>query len=565
MTRLTRKDNDILRKQEWCLLFIPGSSTPSSSSAVHAPSASQPQSQQLNTVPDDYAQDTFLVKAFFSETEKYYVVLLTNFKQTWYEKLELNAIRERSKLIRSFAYEEDAQLEALLLSLSTVFSTAHDTPATSTPRTPTTRSKQLLQGRHDKIYMIVGFEFGLAAMSWKFKLSPMIASTANVSRSLALKTAATYSQSPLFPTNLSQLIDDVGAGSESGADARANANGNNKRARRTFLEDSEDEYDENEEREFALDDEDELDDEQKNADGVSVLFDQLILPLIALNNAYRKQTRTLEAVIKNKESEVVEALELLEQHGIGYHNRRRATEKFDKARVDTKLQEDVEQLLYPQLVGPRELFADKKVANLCTIVSRNAGEHANPSPSLLDRNMASQEVGLSQASSARRNGGGESLSLLKDVGASIAAPTVAPASGRNTGNPDGGANAKASIEGSGGTRETTLMPMARMATRTRIASMTQVRLNSTVVPSTPPASLNEGEKHLYSKLFEKFQPTKLVVEDISGGCGSMYQVEVVSSAFKDLNMVKQHRLVNETLKEEIKGMHGIRLTTKASA
>ncbi|KAG0296496.1 hypothetical protein BGZ96_009315 [Linnemannia gamsii] len=115
-----------------------------------------------------------------------------------------------------------------------------------------------------------------------------------------------------------------------------------------------------------------------------------------------------------------------------------------------------------------------------------------------------------------------------------------------------------------------LIPMARMTTRAstatpRIASMTQLRFNSTAVPSTPPASLNEGEKHLYSKLFEKFQPTKLVVEDISGGCGSMYQVEVVSSAFKDLNMVKQHRLVNETLKEEIKGMHGIRLTTKASA
>ncbi|KAF9127406.1 hypothetical protein BGX30_014805 [Mortierella sp. GBA39] len=114
-----------------------------------------------------------------------------------------------------------------------------------------------------------------------------------------------------------------------------------------------------------------------------------------------------------------------------------------------------------------------------------------------------------------------------------------------------------------------LIPMARMATRTattpRIASMTQLRFNSTVVSSTPPASLNEGEKHLYSKLFEKFQPTKLIVEDISGGCGSMYQVEVVSSAFKDLNMVKQHRLVNETLKEEIKGMHGIRLTTKATA
>ncbi|KAF9130363.1 hypothetical protein BGW39_003157 [Mortierella sp. 14UC] len=402
MTRLTRKDNDILRKQEWRLLFTPGSSTSSSSSSSSTAqplSASQPQSQQpnsqvANTVPNDYAQDTFLVKAFFSETEKHYVVLLTNFKQTWYEKLELYAIRERSK-----------------------------------------------------IYMIVGFEFGLATMSWKFKLSPMIASTANVSRSLALKTAATYSQSPLFPTNLSQLIDDVGAGSGSGSgsDARANANGNNKRGRRTFLEDSEDEYDDNEAREFAPDGDDELEDEQKDADGVSVLFDHLILPLIALNNAYRKQSRTLEAVIKSKESEVVEALELLEQHGIGYHNRRRATEKFDKTRVDTKLQEDVEHLVYPQLMAPMELFADKRVANLCSIVSRNAGEHANPSLSLLDRNMASQEAGSSLASSARRTGGGEALSLLRDVGASIITPTAAPASDRSVGNPGGGANAKASV------------------------------------------------------------------------------------------------------------------------
>ncbi|KAF8923728.1 bola protein [Dissophora ornata] len=115
-----------------------------------------------------------------------------------------------------------------------------------------------------------------------------------------------------------------------------------------------------------------------------------------------------------------------------------------------------------------------------------------------------------------------------------------------------------------------LLPLTRGAAmasaavpRCRLLSTSLPRLNN-IVSATPPLSLNEGEKHLYSKLFEKFQPSKLVVEDISGGCGSMYQVEVVSPAFKDLTMVKQHRLVNETLKEEIKGMHGIRLTTKAS-
>ncbi|KAF8944703.1 hypothetical protein BGZ47_003893 [Haplosporangium gracile] len=446
MTRLTRKDNDTLRKQEWRLLFVPGSgiSAAFSATAAQGSSASQPHSQTGNAVPEDYAQDTFLVKAFFSEAEKYYVVMLTNLKQTWYEKLELYAIRERSKLIRSFAHEEDAQMEALLLSLSTVFTTAYDIPAAS--KTSATPSKQILQGRHGKLYMIVGFEFGLATMYWKFKLSPMIASTSDVSRSLALKTAATFSQLPLFPANLSQLIDDVndGGGSGSGSGARAGANGNNKRGRRTFLEDSEDEYDDNQPGDFAPEDDDELDEDQRNADGVSILFDHLVLPLIALNNAYRKQTRTLEAVIKNKESEVVEALELLEQHGIGYHNRRRATERFDRARIDTKLQGDVEQLIFPQLVGPRELFADKRVTTLCAIISRNAGEHANPSQSLLERNMASQEAGSSQSS--RRTAGGESMSLLKDVGASAPIPTMIPAADRNAGNADGGANSKAAKE-----------------------------------------------------------------------------------------------------------------------
>ncbi|KAF9406069.1 hypothetical protein BGZ94_003257 [Podila epigama] len=108
-----------------------------------------------------------------------------------------------------------------------------------------------------------------------------------------------------------------------------------------------------------------------------------------------------------------------------------------------------------------------------------------------------------------------------------------------------------------------LIPLVRSSVSTRFFSYSRPSFNN-VVSSIPPASLNEGEKHLYTKLFEKFQPSKLVVEDISGGCGSMYQVEVVSPSFKDLSMVKQHRLVNEALKEEIKGMHGIRLTTKAS-
>lgn len=55
----------------------------------------------------------------------------------------------------------------------------------------------------------------------------------------------------------------------------------------------------------------------------------------------------------------------------------------------------------------------------------------------------------------------------------------------------------------------------------------------------------------------------LQVEDISGGCGSMYAVGITSKKFKGLSVIKQHRLVNEVLGEDIKSWHGIQLRTKA--
>ena len=44
----------------------------------------------------------------------------------------------------------------------------------------------------------------------------------------------------------------------------------------------------------------------------------------------------------------------------------------------------------------------------------------------------------------------------------------------------------------------------------------------------------------------------------------MYAIEVVSSRFKGLSVVKQHRLVNEVLREEIRGWHGVQLKTRAA-
>lgn len=67
----------------------------------------------------------------------------------------------------------------------------------------------------------------------------------------------------------------------------------------------------------------------------------------------------------------------------------------------------------------------------------------------------------------------------------------------------------------------------------------------------------------YDKLNAKLAPQELQVTDVSGGCGSMFAIKVVSNEFKGLSMVKQHRLVNEILSDEISQWHGLQLRTQA--
>lgn len=44
-----------------------------------------------------------------------------------------------------------------------------------------------------------------------------------------------------------------------------------------------------------------------------------------------------------------------------------------------------------------------------------------------------------------------------------------------------------------------------------------------------------------------------------GGCGTFYAITIASKAFKGISVVKQHRLVNEVLKKEIEGIHGLQV------
>lgn len=79
------------------------------------------------------------------------------------------------------------------------------------------------------------------------------------------------------------------------------------------------------------------------------------------------------------------------------------------------------------------------------------------------------------------------------------------------------------------------------------------------------SSGSETEKKIHDLLHKEFDAEHVVVQDISGGCGAMYTIQVVSSEFEGKNRVAQHRMVNEVLKAEIANMHGLTLKTLTPA
>ncbi|KAJ3139618.1 hypothetical protein HDU90_009119 [Geranomyces variabilis] len=110
-----------------------------------------------------------------------------------------------------------------------------------------------------------------------------------------------------------------------------------------------------------------------------------------------------------------------------------------------------------------------------------------------------------------------------------------------------------------------------------LASASRLPVFSTLRPfsaaaaaaAPPPLALADpkyspGERTLHEKLANQLQATKLNVADISGGCGSMFAIEIASPLFKGKTLVKQHRMVTDILQEDIKGMHGIQIKTSPS-
>lgn len=78
--------------------------------------------------------------------------------------------------------------------------------------------------------------------------------------------------------------------------------------------------------------------------------------------------------------------------------------------------------------------------------------------------------------------------------------------------------------------------------------------------SEPPPRV-EQEEALREKLVKALQADEVVVQDTSGGCGTMYSIFVRAAAFRGKSVVAQHRMVNEALKDDVARWHGLSVRT----
>ncbi|EST06939.1 BolA protein [Kalmanozyma brasiliensis GHG001] len=104
----------------------------------------------------------------------------------------------------------------------------------------------------------------------------------------------------------------------------------------------------------------------------------------------------------------------------------------------------------------------------------------------------------------------------------------------------------------------------RSALSAPLRSLTTTRMvaNTTAAPSQE-EQVTAGEQKIREILTAKFNPAVLKVQDVSGGCGSFYAIQLSSKEFKGMSTVKAHRLVNSELKDVIKDIHGLQLRTVA--
>ncbi|KAI1104681.1 bola-like protein [Jackrogersella minutella] len=115
-----------------------------------------------------------------------------------------------------------------------------------------------------------------------------------------------------------------------------------------------------------------------------------------------------------------------------------------------------------------------------------------------------------------------------------------------------------------------LQPAFNSSTKTRrgitrsYSDSPATKASTSDAPLVPekPDYLDTHESAIWDKLAAEFAPTELSVQDVSGGCGSMYAIEISSEKFRGANMLKQQRMVNAVLGDQMKSWHGVQLRTK---
>ncbi|KAK7184600.1 hypothetical protein DPSP01_008997 [Paraphaeosphaeria sporulosa] len=89
----------------------------------------------------------------------------------------------------------------------------------------------------------------------------------------------------------------------------------------------------------------------------------------------------------------------------------------------------------------------------------------------------------------------------------------------------------------------TVDPTSGMSARTD-SEAAQTAANSGITPDVIKQKLQEG-----------LGATHVEIEDMSGGCGQMFEAIIVSPQFAKKTTLARHRLVNGVLKEEIAAIH----------
>ena len=108
-------------------------------------------------------------------------------------------------------------------------------------------------------------------------------------------------------------------------------------------------------------------------------------------------------------------------------------------------------------------------------------------------------------------------------------------------------------------------PIRAFLPSTRAYSSAPAPTPSSASPSAleKPDFLDDAESWIWDTLAAEFGPVEMSVRDVSGGCGSMYAIDITSAKFRGAGMLKQQRMVNAVLGDKVKEWHGLQLRTKA--